>query len=135
MPSPASGDNQFKNHTAPNAPTMWVAIFLVEQVLGATVGAVPPRAKTRVGSTVRWLEPEIVLHPVNPASGAAVSIDDLREAIHAAAQAWNDAMGNCEAPRLRIGAALHRDARVRPDRVDVEKVRTQAWCPYGALDP
>lgn len=124
-----------KNHAARRPPTTWVTLFLVAQLVGAAVGAVPPPAKTRAGAMVRWMEPVIVLHPVNPAPHATVSIDDLRAALQAAARAWNDEIGNCAALRLRIGAPQSRDTRVRQDGINVVKIRTQAWCPDGARDP
>ncbi len=88
----------------------------------ASAGSV---TRTPSGREIRWTEDEIVVHPTTAL---------LRDAGERAAAAWNRALSDLAAPRLKIGPLAPAGSVVRPDHKSLLSMQHQRWCPAGVAE-
>jgi hypothetical protein len=80
------------------------------------------------GRHLRWVAPDIVLRPLRRSE----SSDDrmLQSALTAGAGRWNQALEDCEAPKLRVApAAQNASQQLRRDGISSFVLKRQRWCP------
>ena len=59
----------------------------------------------------------------------------LREVLESSVETWNDAVGHCGAPRLRVDAGADGPLKTLRDGVSVLVLRRARWCPDSRRDP
>jgi hypothetical protein len=69
-----------------------------------------------------------VLEPVSPPPAAGIDPEEFLTALRTEADAWNAAVGACNAPRLRIDE-LRRAGGAREDGRNLVVLRADRWCP------
>jgi hypothetical protein len=111
------------------------ALVLTGAVLGwrSTQGSAPGRlAKSTSGRDVRWKLRDITLVPSEPHH---LSPNVLTEALAAAAETWNGALGSCNGPKLRLAPLVEKPRGLVRDGVTAIVVREDRWCPDRPRDP
>jgi hypothetical protein len=88
--------------------------------------------RSAAGRPLRWARAEILIEPVeSPRVPGAV----VREAFIMGARAWNDALGRCGAPQIRVGPVKSIGAKLARDGLSTVFVRARRWCPETSNDP
>lgn len=107
------------------------AVALVLPVGCAEPEATAVPARSRAGAPVHWVSHRILLRPVAPPSHIRLSARHVEQALELGARAWNDSVGRCGAPELRILPTQAGSLSVRKDGISTVVVQGGTWCPSG----
>lgn len=75
-----------------------------------------------------WTRREVLLEPIAPPPASGVGADEFVQALDDEAQAWNDALRGCAAPKLVVGPPRPNGA-ARDDGRNVVVLLASSWCP------
>src|SRR5512133_1241127 len=106
------------------------AVLLALACQSAPEGLAVP-ARTESGSRLRWVTAEVVFRFSAEQPGGAPR-DGVFDALARAADTWNEALEDCNAPRLLVSRAGLERARIREDRVNEVLFHGGRWCPPRA---